>query len=87
MSPWLVLGIAWVVCCAIFLECAYRAPLMEILDGWLVKQRPRKPGRHFPPGIVDLEDYRYRRRGHRHSLVRPAVPVREATARKLEPAE
>jgi hypothetical protein len=80
----LVLAIAWVVCCAIFLECAYRAPLMEVIDGWLVKDR-RKPGRRFPRGIADIEDYRNRRRGH--SRVRPRVPVREATARQLESAE
>ena len=86
MSPWLVLAIAWVVCCAIFLECAYRAPLMEIIDGWLVKdRRPLKRGRHFPRGIVDLEDYRYRRRGH--SRVRPPVRENRRLVRLREPAE
>jgi hypothetical protein len=73
-----------VVCAAIFPDCAYRASLMEILDGWRVKdKRPLKQGRRFPKGIVDLD--RYRRRGH--SRVRPAAPVREATAKRLEPAE
>ena len=83
MSPWLVLGIAWVVCAAIFLECAYRAPIMEIwMAGW--RSRRPKPAAAFLRGLSISDDYRYRRRGH--SRVRPTVPVREA-ARQLEPAE
>ena len=85
MSGWLVLAIGWVVCCAIFLECAYRAPLMEIIDGWLVKERRKR--RHIPTRVVDLDDYRYRRRGR--SRVRPPVPVAEdrRLIRLREPAE